>query len=367
MERVRRTPFYEKHLSQQGKMVDFGGWELPVQYRPGIVEEHLRVREAAGLFDVSHMGEILVEGEDAEAWLQGMVTNDVRSMHDGQVLYSLLCYPNGGVVDDLLIYRYDPRRYFLVVNASNAQKDYEWFAGHASGNVRVTDRSADYAELALQGPKAQQILQRLTKFDLDTIPFFHFAEIPDLAGMAALVSRTGYTGEDGFEIFLPWTGGTDLWDVLLDAGKPEGLLPIGLGARDSLRFEACLPLYGHEISVHISPLEADLGRFVRLDKPFIGRDALAAMKAGGIPRTIIGLSMEDKGVPRAGYTVRTAGGTEIGTVTTGGFSPSLGTGIALALLDASHCDEEVFDIDIHGKERRAKRVKKPFVRKRYHK
>lgn len=241
-------------------MVDFGGWELPVQYRPGIVEEHLRVRETAGLFDVSHMGEVLVEGEDAEAWLQGMVTNDVRSMHDGQVLYSLLCYPNGGVVDDLLVYRHDPRRYFLVVNASNAQKDYEWFAGHASGNVRVTERSADYAELALQGPKAQQILQRLTKFDLDTIPFFHFAEIPDLAGMGALVSRTGYTGEDGFEIFVPWTGGTDLWDALLDAGKPEGLLPIGLGARDSLRFEACLPLYGHEISVHISPLEADLGR-----------------------------------------------------------------------------------------------------------
>lgn len=364
---MRRTPFYEKHVASGGKMVDFGGWELPVQYETGIVEEHLRVRKAAGLFDVSHMGEIWVEGSEAEKWLQGMVANDVCAMHDGQVIYSFLCYPNGGVVDDLLIYRYDPRRYFLVVNASNARKDYEWLAGHASGEVRVTDVSSSFAELALQGPKAQQVLSRLTGYDLSSVPFFHFADIPDVAGYPALVSRTGYTGEDGFEIFVPWEDGPVFWDAIIEAGREEGVVPIGLGARDSLRFEACLPLYGHELSVDISPLEADLGFFVHLEKPFIGRDALAAMKKKGIPRKIVGLSMEDKGIPRSGYEIFSPDGVRIGAVTTGGFSPSSGKSIALALLDMPQANENEFDIMIHGRKRRAKQVKKPFVPKSYRK
>jgi aminomethyltransferase len=363
---MRRTPFYEQHLASGGKMVDFGGWELPVQYPTGIVEEHRLVRKAAGLFDVSHMGEIWVVGADAEDWVDGIVTNDVRSMHDGQVIYAQMCYPNGGVVDDLLVYRYGPKRYFLVVNASNAQKDYEWLAGHAAGNVTVTDASAEFAELALQGPKAEAILQRLTKHDLSSIPFFHFADGVEISGLVAIVSRTGYTGEDGFEIFVPWDQGPKLWDAILEAGKAEGVRPIGLGARDSLRFEACLPLYGHELSVHISPLEADLGFFVHTEKPFIGRDALAKMKETGIPRKIIALRMEEKGIPRSGYEVR-RNGRAVGTVTTGGYSPSLDASIALALVDATVAKEEALHVVIHGKERLARRVKKPFVRKGYKK
>ena len=253
---MRRTPFYEKHAALDGKIVDFGGWELPIQYAPGIVEEHLRVRSAAGLFDVSHMGEIWVEGADAEKWLQGIVANDVCAMHDGQVIYSFLCYPNGGVVDDLLVYRYGTERYYLVVNASNAQKDYEWLAGHAFGNVRVTDVSSSVAELALQGPKAQEILARLTAYDLSSIPFFHFAEIPDLAGQPVLVSRTGYTGEDGFEIFVPWEKAPLFWDAIMEAGREEGILPIGLGARDSLRFEPGLPICGNGRGVNCPPRHA---------------------------------------------------------------------------------------------------------------
>lgn len=365
---MRRTPFYEKHVAMGGKLVDFGGWELPIQYAPGIVEEHLRVRSAAGLFDVSHMGEIWVEGPDAEKWLQGMVANDVCAMHDGQVIYTFLCYPNGGVVDDLLVYRYGTQRYFLVVNASNVRKDFEWLYGHAAGDVRVTDVSSSFAELALQGPKAQDILARLTAYDLSSIPFFHFAEIPDLAGHQALVSRTGYTGEDGFEIFMPWEKGPLFWDAILEAGREEGILPIGLGARDSLRFEACLPLYGHELAVDITPLEADLGFFVHLEKPFIGRDALAAMKEKGIPRKIVALTMEDKGIPRSGCEVRSLDGRELGRVTTGGFSPSLGKSIALALLKMPEAKEDgEFLVVIHDKERKAKKVKKPFVPKSYRK
>lgn len=364
---MKKTPLYEQHLALGGQVIDFGGWALPVQYR-GILEEHQAVRQAAGLFDVSHMGEVTVKGGDAEKYIQKMVTNDISTMADGQIYYSPMCYPDGGVVDDLLVYRFSREDYLLVINAANTDKDYQWLESHLEGEVDLANISADYAELALQGPKAEAILQGLTEDDLAAIPFFHLQRDVDFRGVKALVSRTGYTGEDGFEIYLAPADAPRLWEMILAAGNEAGLLPAGLGARDTLRFEAVLPLYGQEIAQDITPLEAGLGTFVKLDKAdFIGREALLRQKEAGIPRRLVGFEMVDRGIPRSHYEVEKAG-KNIGFVTTGSFSPTLKKNIGLALIETAQAETGgELEVVVRGKRLKARIIPTPFYRKRYKK
>lgn len=364
---MKTTPLYEKHLELKGKIIDFGGWALPVEYS-GILLEHEAVRSKAGLFDVSHMGEITVKGEDAEKYLQMVLTNDVSVLSNNQIAYTTMCYPDGGVVDDLLVYKYSNFDYLLVVNASNTEKDFEWFEKHVSGNVEVKNVSTEYAQLALQGPEAQTILQKLVKDDLSEIEFYHFKDSVDVGGIKALISRTGYTGEDGFELYFSSEGGAKMWEMILEAGKERGLVPAGLGARDTLRFEAALPLYGQEIDKDITPLEAGLGFCVKLAKEdFIGKDALAAQKAGGLKRKIAGFEMIDRGIPRSHYEIY-AEGKKIGYVTTGSFSPTLKKNIGLALIDTEYAKEGTeIEISIRNKNIKAKVIKKPFYNKKYKK
>lgn len=364
---MKKTPLYDLHQASGGKIIDFGGWALPVEYEE-IIKEHETVRSAAGLFDVSHMGEIIIQGPDAEKYLQKMFTNDISPMQNFQVYYTLMCYPDGGVVDDLIVYRYNPEYYLLVVNASNKDKDFDWLKLHEEGHITISDVSDNYAQLALQGPQAQTILQALTDTDLNKLGFFRF--IPDIAvgGISVLVSRTGYTGEDGFELYLDPAQAPVLWSAILEEGKKHGLLPIGLGARDTLRFEAALPLYGHEINADITPLEAGLGFFVKLSKAdFIGKEALIQQKEAGVPRKLVGFEMIDRGVPRGDYEVQ-ANGVRIGYVTTGCFSPSLKKNIGLALIDSNYAQEgETLEIVVRKHNLKAKIVSKPFYQKRYKK
>lgn len=278
-ETLKRTVLFDSYAEYGGKTIDFGGWELPVQFS-SIKAEHEAVRTKAGLFDVSHMGELLVSGEDALPYLQKMVTNDVSKLKDGQAQYTAMCYENGGTVDDLLIYKRGDNNYLLVVNASNIDKDFEWMNKHITDNVKIENASSSYALLALQGPVAQEVLQKLTSEPLADIRFFRFKENVDISGHQVLVSRTGYTGEDGFEIYGSPEAIVALWSVILKAGESEGVVPAGLGARDTLRFEAGLPLYGQELSKDISPLETGLGFVVKLNKEvdFLGKEALASQK-----------------------------------------------------------------------------------------
>lgn len=362
---MKRTPLYEKHLEYKGRLIDFGGWELPVEY-VGIIPEHEAVRNSAGLFDVSHMGEVTVTGEDAEKYIQKMVTNDISNMDVMQIYYSPMCYPDGGVVDDLLIYKYDRKKYLLVINAANTEKDVEWLQSHVSGNVKVENISSEYAQLALQGPEAQKILQKLTDKNLDEIKFFYFCDEVAIGDINAFVSRNGYTGEDGFELLVAPTDAETLWDRIIDAGKDEGLLPAGLGARDTLRFEVCLPLYGHEINDSITPLEAGLGFFVKLDKDdFIGKSELKNQKSLGLKRKLCATEMIDRGIPRAGFEVFSEG-RKIGYITTGSYSPTLKKNIGLALLDIEFSEEgREVEVLIRNKLLKAKIIKKPFYAKKY--
>ncbi len=333
---LQSTPLYPMHLKYKGKIIDFGGWELPVQYEGmGIIKEHHMVRESAGLFDVSHMGEIMVTGERAQDFVQKLVCNDVSRMRDFQVLYSPMCYPDGGVVDDLLIYKYHPAKYLLVVNAANAEKDFAWIKENLMEGVLAEDVSHQYAQLALQGPRAQEILQTLTPTDLDQIKFFQFNPAVKIAGLECIVSRTGYTGEDGFEIYVRPADAVLLWEEILKAGG-ELVSPIGLGARDSLRFEAKLPLYGQEIDKDITPLEAGLGYFVKLDNgDFIGRSALLEQKQAGLGRKLVEFEMVDNGIPRSHYEVE-KDGVNIGHVTSGLHAPTFKKPIGLALIDSKY-------------------------------
>lgn len=364
---MKKTPLYDKHVELKGKVIDFGGWALPVEYQ-GILSEHEAVRTAAGLFDVSHMGEVTVKGPDAEKYIQKMIVNDISSMKNYQIYYSPMCYPDGGVVDDLLVYKYHNEDYLLVINASNTDKDFQWFQDHLEGNVELKNVSADYAELALQGPNAEKILRKLSDANLDELKFYHFLPEIKIQGISALVSRTGYTGEDGFEIYLDPEDAPLVWDKLLEAGKEDSLVPTGLGARDTLRFEACLPLYGQELDKDITPLEAGLGSFVKLDKEdFIGKQALVQQKEAGIPRKLVGFEMIDRGIARSHYEVE-AEGEKIGFVTTGSFSPSLKKNIGLALVDADFAQiGGEIDILIRNKKLKARIIKKPFYQKRYKK
>lgn len=353
-----------------GKIIDFGGWALPVQYT-GILQEHWQVRSAAGLFDVSHMGEIMIRGAGAADFIQRMITNDISPAREGQVTYSPMCYPDGGVVDDLLVYKYSGAEYLLVVNAVNTEKDFRWFSaqlsldGRSRGAVEIADVSEDFTQLALQGPRAEEILQKLTAYPLREIKFYHFTPEVELNGITAMVSRTGYTGEDGFELYLSSEDAPRLWEELLAAGEKEGLVPAGLGARDTLRFETALPLYGQELSPEVTPLEAGLGRFVKLAKgDFIGKAALVKQIEEGIPRKLVGFEMIDRGVPRSHYEVK-AGEETIGFVTSGNYSPSLKKNIGLALVKTEYATEGAeLEIVIREKALKAKVVKKPFYSKK---
>jgi len=365
MVNLLKTPLYETHCNYGGRMVEFAGWALPVQYS-GVLEEHEAVRSRAGLFDVSHMGKVEVTGEDAHKFLQILTTGDVETLVDGQALYCLMCYPNGGVVDDILVYRFGPGHFFLVVNAVNTVKDYNWMLQNKTGDVEITNVSGNIAQLALQGPLAEKVLQSLTIINLGSLRFFHILREVEIAGFNCMVSRTGYTGEDGFEIYTSPPNAPALWDAILEAGSPFGVIPAGLGARDTLRLEACLPLYGHELSPDITPLEAGLQKFVKFEKPgFIGRSSLVADLEKGITRKLVGFEMEDRGVPRAHYPVE-SGGRVIGLVTSGGYSPTLKKNIGLALVEAGYAvQNEKIDIVIRNKRLRAVIVRIPFYKKHY--
>lgn len=363
MTELKRTPLFPVYAEYGGKTINFGGWELPVQFS-GILEEHEAVRTRAGLFDVSHMGEIEVGGPDALSNIQYWITNDASKMEVGQALYSPMCNPDGGCVDDLLVYRLGTDRYLLVVNAANTGKDYEWMKRHASGNVQVANVSEQTAQLALQGPLAEKILQKLTDFDLSGLQYFRFAQNVGVAGVKCLVSRTGYTGEDGFEIYAGAKHAVRLWREILNAGKEDGVVPVGLGARDTLRFEAGLPLYGQEIGPSISPIEAGLGRFVKIDKrDFIGRDALAKEKGEGPKRRLVGIEMIGRGIPRTGYEVQAAG-RKIGEITTGTMGPTVKKNIGLALIEAGFAiTGRELDVIIRNKPVRGVIVKIPFYKR----
>lgn len=360
----KKTPLFASHQKYGGKIVEFGGWLLPVQYS-GIIEEHAAVRTKAGLFDVSHMGEIWVEGREALAFLQNLVTNDLAGMKNGQIRYSPMCYEDGGTVDDLLIYRYGETCYLVVVNAANIDKDREWMIKNMAGFEAVlTDKSDETAQLALQGPLSTAILSKLTGEAVADIAFYHFIDDVAVAGKKTMVSRTGYTGEDGYEIYCAPEDVTHLWESIMEAGREEGLLPAGLGCRDTLRFESCLPLYGHELSAGISPLAAGLGRFVKLDKAsFIGREALVRQKEAGLPLKVMGVEVTGRGIARAGYPIK-ADGRVIGTVTTGSPAPTLGKNMALALVDAAYAEiGREIAVEVRGKEIAAVIVAKPFYKR----
>lgn len=362
---MRKTPFYDLHVSHGARMIEFGGWQMPVYYR-GIIEEHRKVREKVGLFDLSHMGEIEVKGPGALEFIQKMTTNDASRLNVGQVQYSVMCYPDGGAVDDILVCRMADR-FYLVVNASNAAKDLDWLKTHAGADVTVTDLSDETALLAIQGPESAAVLARLTDVHLDGLYYYHFAE-GKVAGVDCIVSRTGYTGEDGFELFFHPRHARHMWDALLEAGRTFDIEPVGLGARDTLRLEMGYALYGHELDPSTNPLEAGLGWVVAMDKgEFIGRDALAAAKERGLSRRLIGFKLLERGVPRAHCEI-TKDGMVIGEATSASLSPSLGVGIGMCYVtpDAAKPGTR-FDVIIRGKGVAAEAVRPPFVKPRVRK
>jgi len=365
MVEAKKTPLYETHLKYGGRMVEFGGWYLPVQYA-GIKEEHQAVRNKAGLFDVSHMGEVRVWGSGALAFLQKLVTNDVSRLLTNQVQYTPMCYPDGTTVDDLLIYKIEEQDYLLVVNAANIEKDFSWMVEN-SGDfaVQISNVSEQTAQLALQGPMAEQIMTKLTGSSLADLKYYWFIPETNIIGKKMLLSRTGYTGEDGFEIYCSAEDAASLWDAIMEAGKPFGISPAGLGCRDTLRFEACLPLYGHELSAAISPLEAGLNAFVKLDKAdFNGQGALREQKTNGLKRKIVGFAMVDRGIARAEYPV-VLDGRRIGTVTSGSYSPTLDKNFGLALVEADYAKiGQKFSVEIRGKDVAAQVVQKPFYNRK---
>lgn len=360
MNELKRTPLRDFHAAHGARLVDFAGWEMPVQYR-SILEEHKAVRRTAGLFDVSHMGEVDVRGAEAGKFLDHLVTNSVAKLFPGRVLYSPMCYPEGGVVDDLLVYMRGADDYFLCINAGNIDKDLAWIREQAKRfAVTITDRCADYALLAVQGPQAAAIVQSLTGAKLGLVKYYHFTEAT-IAGVQCIVSRTGYTGEDGFELYHATGDAVTLANAILEAGAPRGLELAGLGARDSLRLEAGYPLYGHEITRDISPLTAGLGWTVKLDKPdFIGRAALLAEKEKGAPNKVVFFRTGDRRIVRAETPVLGADGTTVGRVLSGTLSPMLNEAIGSALVAASAATQPLA-VDIRGTKLPLTVVKPPFV------
>ena len=359
----KKTPLYACHERAGGKMVPFAGYLLPVQYKTGVIAEHMAVRTACGLFDVSHMGEVILKGADALHNLQRLLTNDMSGMADGRVRYSPMCNDEGGVVDDLIAYKIADGSYLIVVNAANREKDVAWMRDHLVGDVSLTDISERVAQLALQGPKAQAILVKLAD-DAD-IPkkYYSFVREAHVGGMPCLISRTGYTGEDGFELYCACEDAPRLWNLLLEAGAPEGLIPCGLGARDTLRLEAAMPLYGHEMNDAITPLETGLGMFVKLQKeePFIGRDAILQKGEPAIAR--VGLRMTGRGIAREHCAVY-RDGQKIGETTSGTHCPYLGHAVAMALVKTGNeAPGTAVEVDVRGRRIAAEVVPLPFYKR----
>lgn len=334
---------------------------MPVQYK-GVIEEHLAVRNNCGLFDVSHMGEIEVSGPSAHEFVQSIATNDIDRIGDGQCQYTLLCQPDGGVVDDTIVYRYNKDRYLFVVNASNTDKAYEWMRKQASNKVDVENISANYAQLALQGPRSAEVIDDLLDVPPSEIKHFHF-HMGMIAGIEAIISRTGYTGEDGFEIYFDPADAVEVWNAIMEAGKDFGIQPIGLGARDTLRLEMCYPLFGHELSEKLTPIEAGLNKYVRFNKDFIGKEVLEKQANEGVDKTLVGFKMKDAGIARAEYEIFSKG-KKTGWVTSGTSSPSLKTAIGMGYV-APSLKEPGTEIDIMIRNRAAKAevVKTPFYKK----
>jgi aminomethyltransferase len=358
---ARKTPLYEAHRALGARLVDFAGWEMPVQYT-SVISEHEAVRNAAGLFDVSHMGEVEFRGAGALESANGLITNDLGRIADGQAVYAGLLNHAGGFVDDVVAYRFSPERILICVNASNRAKDFAWMREHARV-VKPVDRGDDYAQLALQGPKAAAILQRLTAVSLAGIGTYHFAE-GSVAGVPCIISRTGYTGEDGFELYCPPDRAVSLWNALLDGGGAEGLRPAGLGARDSLRTEMKYALYGNDIDDLHTPLEAGLGWVVKWDKgDFVGRPALDAQRQEGVSRKLVGFEMREPGIPRHGYPLL-GDGAPAGVVTSGTMGPSVKKAIGIGYLPAALAREGTqVEVEIRGRPAKAEVVKTPFWRK----
>lgn len=354
-----KTPLYETHLSIKGKMVPFAGYLMPVQYEHGILAEHKAVREQCGLFDVSHMGEIVCSGKDALLNINYLLSNDFTEMEAGSCRYSPMCNEQGGVVDDLIVYKLNDEAYFIVVNASNKDKDYAWMKAHQRGNVEFKDLSGDIAQLALQGPKAEAILSRLCTELPDK--YYSFKANVDVGGLKALVSRTGYTGEDGFEIYLANKDAAALWEMLMQEGQADGLLPCGLGARDTLRLEAAMPLYGHEMNDEITPLETNLKFAVKLNKAaFIGKDALLAQT---VKRTRVGLKVIGRGIVREAMPVYKED-QKIGVTTSGTMSSTLNAAIAMALIDKEYKEMGTkVEVEVRGRRVEAEIVRLPFYKK----
>jgi aminomethyltransferase len=361
---LKKTPLNAAHRELGGKMVDFGGWDMPVQYTAGVIEEHMATRTRAGLFDVSHMGEIWVEGADAIPFVNRLTTNDVTKLVDGQAHYSALTNEEGGVVDDLLVYRFDVDKLLLVVNAGTTEKDWDWITSHKRDeNVTLTNASADYCQIAIQGPKAVEILRQLTDTNLDEIKYYHFT-MGYVDGVESIISRTGYTGEDGFEIYANQKYARQLWDKLLDTGKEHGILPCGLAARNTLRLESAMSLYGHELGDDITPLESNLGWITKLQKgDFIGREALEKKKENGLSRRLAGFEMTQPGIARDGYDVY-IDDKLVGQVTSGSPAPFLKKNIGLAFLPTEFAKEgQEIKIDVRGKRLSARVVPTPFYKR----
>ena len=365
MEELKKTPLYGTHLKYGGRIIDFAGWALPVQFR-SIVEVHHQVRKAAGLFDVSDMGELDIKGAKALALIQYALTNDMSDLAINQVRYSPMCNERGGVVDDLIVYRLGQDHYFIVINAGNIDKDYNWVKEltRKFPGVTVDNISAQVAELALQGPNSQAILSRLTKTDLSAIKYYWLAQDVYVDGIKCMVSRTGYTGEDGFEIFCKPEEAPGLWDRLIEAGDDLGLWPCGLGCRDTLRFEASMPLYGQEMDDDTTPLEAGLGKYVKFEKgDFVGRGPLLEEKEKGLRKKLVGLEMVGRGIPRTGYPVL-KDGQKVGYVTTGSYAPTLDKNLGLAFVPPALSEVgTALQVEIRGKGVEAKVIKKPFYRR----
>ena len=333
METNKRTCLYDKHVALGALISPFGGFDMPIQYS-GIVEEHNAVRQHCGVFDVSHMGEVTIKGPDAEKFVNHIFTNDITDAPNGKIYYGLMLYPNGGAVDDLLVYKRGENDFFLVINAGNIDKDVEWIMQNKEGyDVEVIHESNYYGEIAVQGPESEAVIESVLGIPCAELAFYTFKQV-EHEGETIIISRTGYTGEDGFEIYCSHEAINEIWDKLLAAG----VVPCGLGCRDTLRFEAGLPLYGHELSDEITPLEAGLGMFAKIkEKDFIGRDALAAQKEAGLSRKIVGIELQDKAIPRAGYPVE-VNGVQVGVVTTGYRSISTDRSVCVAMVDKAYIE-----------------------------
>jgi len=362
---LKRTPLYDQHVALGGRLVEFGGYEMPVQYR-SIIEEHQAVRARAGLFDVSHMGEFRIEGPGALDFLQHLVPNDVAKLEISQTLYTQLCLPTGGTIDDCTLYRLADQAYLLVVNASCCQKDWAWVQQQSAGFdlTRLENATDEIALFAFQGPMAEAILQKHSDINLISVPYYH-CRSGAIDDIPTLISRTGYTGEDGFELYHDAKDAPKLWNAILEAGRASGVLPIGLGARDTLRLEAGFCLYGHELTEAITPLEAALGWSVKLDKgvDFIGREALARQKEEGLKRKRIGIEMVDRSVPRAGYLLL-ADGQPVGELTSGTIGPSLNKTIGMGYVPPEYAKIGTpLEVDIRGRKVGAKVVSLPFYKR----